>query len=85
MSLQLLESTYKNANIIVGSDRQSEFENLVQKYNGDLYNFDRFRNISAWCKRCRCQRWRMSASKMRKAVVDGDDVFRRGTPKDLMM
>ena len=32
------EQGYGNVNIIVGSDRQSEFENLAQKYNGELYN-----------------------------------------------
>jgi nicotinic acid mononucleotide adenylyltransferase len=31
------EAGYSNVNIVVGSDRQAEFENLAQKYNGDLY------------------------------------------------
>ena len=31
---------YKNATIVVGQDRLSEFQGLAQKYNGtDLYNF----------------------------------------------
>ena len=30
------EVGYKNVNIVVGSDRQAEFENLAQKYNGEL-------------------------------------------------
>ena len=34
------EDGYTNVNIVVGSDRQAEFENLAQKYNGDLYTFD---------------------------------------------
>ena len=41
------EQGYRNVNIIVGSDRQSEFENLATKYNGDLYNFENIRVISA--------------------------------------
>ena len=79
------EQGYKNVNIIVGSDRQSEFENLATKYNGDLYDFDQIRVISAGVRDADAEGVEgMSASKMRKAVVDGDfDAFRRGTPKDL--
>jgi len=79
------EQGYKNVNIIVGSDRQSEFESLAQKYNGDLYNFDLIRVISAGVRDADAEGVEgMSASKMRKAVVDNDfDAFRRGTPKEL--
>ena len=79
------EQGYKNVNIIVGSDRQAEFENLATKYNGDLYNFEQIRVISAGVRDADAEGVEgMSASKMRKAVVDGDfDAFRRGTPKDL--
>ena len=41
------EEGYKNINIVVGADRQGEFENLAQKYNGQLYVFDLIRTISA--------------------------------------
>ena len=79
------EQGYKNVNIIVGSDRQSEFENLAQKYNGELYDFELIRVISAGVRDADAEGVEgMSASKMRKAVVDGDfDSFRKGTPKDL--
>ena len=79
------EGGYKNVNIIVGSDRQAEFENLATKYNGDLYNFDNIRVISAGVRDADAEGVEgMSASKMRKAVVDNDfDAFRRGTPKEL--
>ena len=79
------ESGVKDINIIVGSDRQSEFENLATKYNGELYNFDNIRVISAGVRDADAEGVEgMSASKMRKAVVDDDfDAFRRGTPKDL--
>ena len=79
------EEGYANVNIVVGSDRQAEFENLAQKYNGDLYEFDLIRVISAGVRDADAEGVEgMSASKMRKAVVDGDfDAFRRGTPKEL--
>ena len=76
---------YENVNIIVGSDRQAEFENLAMKYNGELYNFGEIRVISAGARDADAEGIEgMSASKMRKAVVDDDyDSFRRGTPKSL--
>ena len=79
------ESGYSNVNIVVGSDRQAEFENLAQKYNGDLYEFDLIRVISAGVRDADAEGVSgMSASKMRKAVIDDDfDSFRRGTPKTL--
>ena len=79
------EVGYKNVNIVVGSDRQAEFENLAQKYNGELYDFDLIRVISAGVRDADAEGVEgMSASKMRKAVMDDDfDSFRRGTPKEL--
>ena len=79
------EQGYSSVNIVVGSDRQAEFENLAQKYNGDLYEFDLIRVISAGVRDADAEGVSgMSASKMRKAVIDGDfDAFRRGTPKTL--
>jgi hypothetical protein len=79
------EEGYVNVNIVVGSDRQAEFENLAQKYNGDLYNFDLIRVISAGVRDADAEGVEgMSASKMRKAVIEDDfESFRRGTPKTL--
>ena len=79
------EEGYGSVNIIVGSDRQAEFENLATKYNGELYDFNQIRVISAGVRDADAEGVEgMSASKMRKAVVDGDfDAFRRGTPKEL--
>jgi hypothetical protein len=79
------EEGYKNVNIVVGSDRQAEFENLANKYNGNLYNFDLIDVISAGVRDSDAPGVEgMSASKMRKAVVDDDfKTFRRGTPKIL--
>ena len=79
------EDGYTSINIVVGSDRQAEFENLAQKYNGDLYTFDQIRVISAGVRDADAEGVEgMSASKMRKAVLDDDfKSFRRGTPKTL--
>jgi hypothetical protein len=79
------EEGYSSVNIVVGSDRQAEFENLAQKYNGDLYNFDQIRVVSAGVRDADAAGVEgMSASKMRKAVIDSDfDSFRKGTPKTL--
>ena len=73
---------YKNINIVVGGDRQSEFESLAQKYNGDLYDFDLIRTISAGVRDPDAEGVEgMSASKMRKAVMDGDEEeFKKGLP-----
>ena len=77
------EDGYENVNIVVGSDRQSEFESLAQKYNGDLYNFDLIRTISAGTRDADAPGLEgMSASKLRKAASEGDyKSFRSGTPK----
>ncbi len=77
------EEGYKNINIIVGADRQAEFENLAQKYNGQLYDFDLIRTISAGVRDSDAEGVEgMSASKLRKAVVDDDyKAFKRGIPK----
>jgi len=79
------EAGYESVNIVVGSDRQAEFENLAQKYNGELYDFDLIRVISAGVRDADAEGVEgMSASKMRKAVMDDDyESFRKGTPKSL--
>ena len=79
------EEGYKNVNIIVGADRQAEFENLANKYNKDLYDFKQIRVISAGVRDADAEGVEgMSASKMRKAVTDDDyEAFKKGTPKGL--
>ena len=76
------EEGYKNVNIIVGSDRQAEFENLANKYNKDLYDFKQIRVISAGVRDADAEGVEgMSASKMRKAVADDDyAAFKSGSP-----
>ena len=79
------EDGFDSVNIVVGADRQAEFENLAVKYNGELYDFDQIRVISAGVRDSDAEGVEgMSASKLRKAVQDDDfDTFRRGTPKGL--
>lgn len=79
------EEGYDNVNIVVGFDRQAEINNLAQKYNGDLYDFGLIRVISAGGGDSESASVSgASASKMRKAVMDGNfQEFRRGTPKTL--
>ena len=73
----------KSVNIVVGQDRQKEFENLANKYNNNLYKFDRIKVISAGDRDPDGDGVSaMSASKLRKAAADDDfDTFRTGIPQ----
>lgn len=74
---------YASVNIVVGADRQKEFENLANKYNGQLYNFDAINVISAGERDPDAEGVEgMSASKLRALAADGDfESFRKGLPK----
>jgi phosphopantetheine adenylyltransferase len=76
---------YHAVNIVVGADRQAEFENLANKYNGELYEYEQIRVVSAGARDADAEGIEgMSASKMRKAAAEGDyDTFKRGIPKSL--
>ena len=76
---------YSSVNIVVGSDRVKEFENLANKYNGQLYNFDKINIVSAGERNADAEGVEgMSASKLRKAAIDGDfAAFRSGVSKNL--
>ena len=73
----------KSVNIVVGQDRQKEFENLANKYNNKLYKFDRINVVSAGDRDPDGDGVSaMSASKLRKAAADDDfDTFRTGIPQ----
>ena len=79
------EDGYSNVNIMVGADRQSEFEKLATKYNGELYDFGEINVVSAGERDPDAEGVEgMSASKLRKAAVDGDlSAFKTGVPKAL--
>ena len=76
---------YSSVNIVVGSDRQPEFEKLANSYNGKLYDFAAINVVSAGERDPDSDDVSgMSASKLRKAAAEGDyQTFRKGTPKSL--
>ena len=76
---------YTSINIVCGSDRQAEFENLSTKQNGKLYDFDEIKVISSGIRDDEAAGTEgISASKMRKAVMSNDfKTFRKGTSKNL--
>ena len=73
---------YSSVNIVVGGDRVSEFNSLATKYNGDLYTFDDIKVTSAGDRDPDGEGVEgMSASKMRKAAMEGDqESFNKGIP-----
>lgn len=76
---------YSGVNIVVGSDRQNEFEKLATKYNGIEYDFAELNVVSAGDRDPDSDDISgISASKLRKAAADEDfETFRKGTPKSL--
>ena len=76
---------YSAVNIVVGGDRVSEFNSLATKYNGKLYTFDDIKVTSAGGRDPDAEGVEgMSASKMRKAAVEGDfETFSDGLGKEL--
>ena len=76
---------YSDVRIVVGGDRVSEFNSLATKYNGDLYTFEEIKVVSAGGRDPDAEGVEgMSASKMRKAAVEGDfDTFDEGIPEGL--
>ena len=79
------EEGYKSINIVVGADRLGEFENLAMKYNGDLYDFEEIKTISAGPREDDAEGIEgVSSSKQRKAVMDDDyQAFKKGLPKSV--
>jgi len=83
----LHDKGHKAIIMVVGSDRVSEFSNLLDKYNGvesthGYYGFDNIEVISAGERDPDAEGVSgMSASKMRAAAADGDkDSFLKGIP-----
>ena len=73
---------YKNVTIVVGQDRLAEFQGLAQKYNGELYEFEEIKVISAGARDADAEGLEgMSASKMRDAAAKDDfKAFAKGIP-----
>ena len=73
---------YKSVTIVVGQDRLAEFQGLAQKYNGELYEFEEIKVISAGARAADAEGLEgMSASKMRDAAAKDDfKAFAKGIP-----
>ena len=73
---------YKSVTIVVGQDRLAEFQGLAQKYNGELYEFEEIKVISAGSRDADAEGLEgMSASKMRDAAAKDDfKAFAKGIP-----
>ena len=71
---------YKNFKLVVGSDRKSHFEEVLNKYNNKDYKFNSIEIISAGERLDEADgAASISASKMREAAVQGDiDAFMKG-------
>jgi nicotinic acid mononucleotide adenylyltransferase len=77
-----LEKKYDDLYVVVGSDRVSEFETLLNKYNGKDYTFSSITILSAGERDPDAEGVSgISASKMRKFAADDDyDSFAKGLP-----
>ena len=79
------EKGYKNFHFVGGGDRRQPMEDLLRRYNGDLYNFDNIYSHSAGERDGDDFLSQLSASKQRKFALDDDfDGFSQGitTGKD---
>ena len=87
---QAYEDGHSSVQIVVGGDRQAEFEKLSQEYNGKLYDFSAIETISAGDRdEKKGGAEGMSASKMRKAATSKDEKagfeeFKKGLPKSFL-
>ena len=88
--VELYGKEYTDVVMVVGSDRVSDFRNLLNKYNGKqerhgYYEFNTIKVVSAGVRDPDAIGVEgMSASKMRKAVKVGDvDSFKLGVPNSV--
>ena len=83
--LQELEKKYDEVVLVVGSDRVSDFRELVNKYNGKDYTFDTIDVVSAGERDPDADDVSgMSASKMRELATNEDlKEFKSGLPRNL--
>ena len=88
IATEIFNDGFSNINFIAGSDRVQEFKTILNKYNNvksrhGFYNFKNIRVISAGERDPDAEgATGMSASKMRKAVAQGDmKSFEKGLPR----
>ena len=86
-AVELHKKGHRSIVMVVGSDRVTEFNTLLNKYNGvdsrhGFYGFDNIKVVSAGERDPDSEGVSgMSASKMRAAAADGDfDLFKTGVP-----
>jgi len=86
-AVELHKKGHRSIVMVVGSDRVTEFNTLLNKYNGvdsrhGFYGFDSIKVVSAGERDPDSEGVSgMSASKMRAAAADGDfDLFKTGVP-----
>lgn len=90
VAAKLYDQGYKRINMVVGEDRITEFETLLNKYNGvkarhGFYNFEKINVISAGARDPDATGIEgMSASKQRANAAENDFVtFSQGVPKSM--
>ena len=83
--LEKLDGQFTDVIVVVGSDRISEFDRLLNKYNGKEYTFNSINVVSAGARDPDAEGVTgMSASKMRALAAEGDfTAFKKGLPKNL--
>lgn len=76
------EEGYSSVTMVVGSDRVAEFNDLLQKYNGQAYNFEELKVVSGGQRDPDAEGVEgMSASKMRAFAAEGNlEDFAKGIP-----
>ena len=73
---------YKNFHFVGGADRREDMENVLRKYNGNLYDFDNIYGHSAGEREGEDDIENMSASKLRNFAMNDDfEGFSGGMPK----
>jgi nicotinamide mononucleotide adenylyltransferase len=80
-----LSSRFENLVVVVGSDRVTEFQTLLSKYNGKEYKYDMIEVVSAGARDPDADDVSgMSASKLRSLVTEGNfEEFKKGLPTRL--
>ncbi len=82
---KMLSGKYKNLVMVAGSDRVPEYKKLLDKYNGNVFNFDTIEVVSAGERDPDADSASgMSGTKMRDAAKRGDfNSFKKGLPNSL--
>ena len=78
------EDGYTNVNIVVGSERQSEVQNLANKHNGKFYQFNEIKVIPTGTFDAEKDISGISSGMMRKTAADNNfREFKRAVPKNI--